>query len=438
MIPMEHDFNLEQAAILRQQALAKKLARSKRKVELLEKLIEDKSREAFKANDQLVRSNQSLETLYQALPSAMLVVNSDGLIVRCNRSAQELLKYSYEQLLNKPALEICKKIDKIVKLQLAVNSNYQEEQEWQMENGSYLPVLVSASVLDDTDVFDCSYVFIASDLRERKQMELELRHSQKLESIGQLAAGVAHEINTPMQYIGDNAYFIRDSIADLLKLLAHMQNMVMTQQILSGEQLKVIQDLEEEIDLEYLIERLPKAADRTLYGVERVTKIVSAMKAFSHPSMEKSPADINAAIETTLTIAKSEYKYVAKVKTEFGQLPQVVCNIGDINQVILNLVINASHAIADRKFEDLGRIGIKTYVQGKYIVIAIKDNGKGIPLSVRSRIFEPFFTTKEVGKGTGQGLAMAYVVIVEKHGGKIYFETIDGEGTTFFIHLPIE
>ncbi len=422
----------------RQSVLEAKLSRATRRVEILEKMIEDKAREAFIANDQLTRINQSLETLYQALPSAMLVINAEGCIVRCNRSAQKLLKLSEIELLSTKASQISEKIDKIVKLQLNVSSNYQEEQEWHSADGHCLPVLVSASVLDDTDVFDCSYVFIASDLRDRKQMELELRHSQKLESIGQLAAGVAHEINTPMQYIGDNAYFMQDSIVDLLEFIGYLQKSIVDSDALDDRKKAEIAELEENIDLEYLTERLPKAAERTLLGVKRVTNIVSAMKAFSHPSVERTLTDINAAIETTLTIAKSEYKYVAELITDFEDIPQITCNAGDINQVILNLVVNASHAIAERHLEGLGRIEISTRTRGREVVIAIKDNGNGIPVNVRDRVFEPFFTTKEVGKGTGQGLALAYVVVVDKHRGKIYFKTELGAGTTFFIHLPIE
>lgn len=419
-----------------QELLEIRLERSNKKIDILEKLIEDKAREAYLANDQLSRSNSNLQKLYQALPSAMLVVNSDGEIVQCNRSATEMLGLSEEALLCSTASDICEKVDKIVKLQMNIKGAYQEEQEWKNSNGSYFPVLVSASVLDDTDVFDCSYVFIASDLRERKQMELELRHSQKLESIGQLAAGVAHEINTPMQYIGDNVYFIQDSIQDLLGYVKKFGSDSEDNFESAEERKRIISEYEEEIDLPYLTDRLPTAAERTLHGVERVSKIVSAMKAFSHPSHEKAQADLNAAIDTTLTVAKSEYKYVAEIKKDYEDLPMITCNVGDINQVILNLVVNASHAIADKKDKGLGLIEIKTYKKGDNVVISIKDSGNGIPDNVKDRIFEPFFTTKEVGKGTGQGLALAYVVIVEKHKGQIYFESTVGEGTVFYIELP--
>lgn len=420
----------------REELLSLRLDRSNQRIEILERLIEDKAREAYLASDQLMRSNHSLEKLYQALPSAMLVVNAEGEIVQCNRSAAKMLGYSEQTLLGSLAINVCEQVDKIVKLQLDAQTHSQREQEWRNSDGSYFPVFVSVSVLDDTDVFDCSYVFIATDLRERKQMELELRHSQKLESIGQLAAGVAHEINTPMQYIGDNVYFIQDAIQDLLDHIGQLKDAVGAGCAVLNENLVSLQDHEEAIDLDYLKERLPTAAERTLHGVERVTNIVSAMKAFSHPSIEKAPTDLNEAIETTLTVAKSEYKYIAELKKDFGELPMVTCNVGDINQVILNLIVNAAHSIAEKQEKTMGTIEIRTYLKDDRVVISIKDSGKGIPVKIKDRIFEPFFTTKEVGKGTGQGLALAYVVVVEKHQGQIYFESEVGEGTQFFIELP--
>ena len=417
--------------------LGKKLSRAKWQIELLEKMIEDKTREAFYANDQLSRTVQSMNKLYRAMPSAMLVVNADGLIVQCNQTALRLLGYTEEVIIGLEANKICSEIEKITKLQLDVGKGFQEEHDWITANNQCIPMLVSASVLDDTDVFNCSYVFIASDLSDRKQMEMELRHSQKLESIGQLAAGVAHEINTPMQYIGDNVYFMQDSINDLLSLIALYRN-DLSEGAIGKEKYEEILQAEEDVDLAYLQERTPKAAERTLFGVDRVNDIVSAMKAFSHPSNEKSQTDINAALETTLTVAKGEYKYVAELEKNLGSIPQVLCNAGDINQVFLNIIVNASHAIADQHTNTQGKISIATRATETDLVVEISDNGAGIPEHARNRIFEPFYTTKEVGRGTGQGLSLAYVVIVEKHQGKLYFKTECGVGTTFFIHLPIE
>jgi signal transduction histidine kinase len=195
------------------------------------------------------------------------------------------------------------------------------------------------------------------------------------------------------------------------------------------------------LDVEYLLQEIPVALDQSLEGIERVSKIVRAMKDFSHPhSAEKSSIDINHAIESTLTVARNEWKYVAIVETDFERdLPAVPCLPGEFNQVILNLVVNAAHTINDvvKGTEAKGTIRVSTRRTGDAAEIRISDSGTGIPLQAQPRIFEPFFTTKEVGKGTGQGLAIARSVIVDKHGGTINFVTEQGKGTTFIIRLPL-
>jgi signal transduction histidine kinase len=195
------------------------------------------------------------------------------------------------------------------------------------------------------------------------------------------------------------------------------------------------------IDVPYLRAQLPRAMNRVTEGLGRVTKIVRAMKSFSHPSRcDMEPVDLNEALLTTLTVAYSEYKYVAVLETDLGELPLVTCHVNEFNQVIINLVVNAAHAIGDvvATSGDMGRIFIKTWRDGHDVILSLKDTGTGIPEYVREYIFEPFFTTKELGKGTGQGLAIAHAVIVEKHGGSLTFESKIGEGTTFFVRLPID
>ena len=185
---------------------------------------------------------------------------------------------------------------------------------------------------------------------------------------------------------------------------------------------------------------MPKALERARNGVERVSNIVKAMKDFSHPDeREMTIADLNSAIESTLVVAANEYKYSATLKKELQELPPVLCHLGDINQVILNLIVNAAHAIVELHGSsvDEGLITIKSWSTEENIMISIADNGSGIPESVQDRIFDPFFTTKEVGKGTGQGLSISHRIIVENHGGQIFFETEDDVGTTFFIILPL-
>jgi PAS domain S-box-containing protein len=282
-----------------------------------------------------------------------------------------------------------------------------------------------------------------TDITERRHLEEQLRQAQKLEAIGQLAAGIAHEINTPTQYVGDNTTFVKQSwpaISDLARLAQTIDHESETGAI-SPEAAASLRHCIKEADLDYLLLEIPKAIDQSLEGVQRVAKIVHAMKEFSHPGSEdKSPLDINRAIETTITVARNEWKYVADVETHFDlDLPLVPCHGGEFNQVILNLLINAAHAIRQVLGDgagDKGKIVVATRHDENYVEISIQDTGGGIPEEIQSRIFEPFFTTKPVGQGTGQGLALAHTTIVRKHGGRIWFETIKGTGTTFFIRLP--
>lgn len=272
------------------------------------------------------------------------------------------------------------------------------------------------------------------EMRERERMAIELRLAQKLESVGRLAAGIAHEINTPIQYIGDSVSFLQSAQTDLDRLIkAYREAMA------GSSASETASRLEKEIDLEFLSREMPKAFERTLEGVERVAAIVRAMKEFAHPdTLEHSSADLNHALETTLTVAHNEYKYSARIQTHFGELPLVPCNVGEINQVFLNLIVNAAHAIAESgKTADTGRISITTAALGKDVEICIEDNGCGIPQEHLDKIFDPFFTTKPVGKGTGQGLAIARSIIAEKHGGQIDVHSVVGEGTRFLLRLPV-
>jgi PAS domain S-box-containing protein len=289
------------------------------------------------------------------------------------------------------------------------------------------------------------FTIIGGDITERKILERQLAQAQKLRSIGQLASGIAHEINTPIQYVGDNTRFLKDAFSDILDALAGMR------QILDGARgggpdsglVAQLASCLVRADLDYLIEEIPLAIQHSLEGVERITKIVRAMKEFAHPGREeKTPVDLNAIIETTITVTRNEWKYVADMATDFDRsLPPVPCHPGEINQVVLNMIINAAHAVEDRIKQgqaEKGAITISTRRRDEWVEIRIRDTGVGIPEPIRASIFDPFFTTKEIGRGTGQGLAICHPVIVEKHGGKVFFETAVGEGTTFTIVLPLE
>jgi PAS domain S-box-containing protein len=308
-------------------------------------------------------------------------------------------------------------------------------------DGAEFPVELSASAYEaDGRRF---FSIIIRDVTQRKQAEQRLRQSQKLQSIGQLAAGIAHEINTPTQYLSDNARFLQDSFEQLANLVRLQQGMITNGRSgpLSPEQAQEHEQACAEADLEFLLEETPRSIEESLEGLGRITSIVRSLKEFSHPdSEEMESADLNRAIASTVTVARNEWKYVAEVETDFDpDLPPVTCHLGDFNQVILNLIVNAAQAIggsapdAERK----GVIRVATRQENGWVEIRVEDNGPGIPEGIRDRIFDPFFTTKGVGVGSGQGLALAHSVIVNKHGGAITVQSEAGKGATFVLRLPV-
>ena len=299
-----------------------------------------------------------------------------------------------------------------------------------IEEATVSPILKTDNELD-------GFVIIKRDITERLALESQLAQAQKLESIGQLAAGIAHEINTPAQYVGDNIRFVRDSFTEMNALLGALQQLAT-----SGEPLaRTLTETLQKADLDFLREEIPKALEQSADGCQRISSIVKAMKEFSHPGADKTPVDLNRAIQSTITVATNEWKYVAEIRTEFDPaLPHVTCLPGEFNQVILNMLVNAAHAITDVVGDGArgkGVITVTTRQVGEFAEIRISDTGCGITPEIREKIFDPFFTTKQVGKGTGQGLAIAHDVIVNKHGGTIGLESEPGKGSTFIIKIPV-
>ncbi len=277
------------------------------------------------------------------------------------------------------------------------------------------------------------------------QMHKDFAQSQKLESIGQLAAGIAHEINTPIQYIGDNTAFVKDAFEDLTETINLFKELLNAQKknTINTQMIEEMEEKLEDADIDYLSQEVPIAVNQTLEGIERVTDIVRSMKEFSHPGVdEKVMTDIHHSIRNTVTVAKNEWKYVAELSLDFDEkMPKVFCNPGEMNQVFLNMIVNASHAIADTISDnnsDKGTITIQTKKTKDWIIIKISDTGTGIPEDLKNKVFDPFFTTKKIGKGTGQGLAISHTVVVERHQGKLAIETEQGKGTTFIIKLPVK
>jgi signal transduction histidine kinase len=379
------------------------------------------------------RALQTMEQLFQKMPFGIVVLAKDRNIGLANEAAGAILACTGEELKGRPwavfvpdtprekrptALEVTA-VDARAKSRIVLLTE--------------IPATIGGQ-----EVFLEAFV----DRTDMRRLEAQLRQAQKLEAVGQLAAGIAHEINTPAQFVQHSITFLSDSFRSLQQLLTEHRKAVAL--IASGpEHQALVAELsqaEETADLAYVEENAPAAFDRALEGILRISSLVSAMKEFAQPDIrEKSLADLNRALQTTLTVAANEYKSVADVETDLAELPSVRCHLGDLNQVFLSLIVNAAQAIADVVGTSgaRGRILVRSARDGDHVRVDIHDTGCGIPDAIRERIFDPFFTTKEVGRGSGQGLAIAHSVVVDKHGGSLTFDSTVGKGSVFTIRLPI-
>ncbi len=394
----------------------------------------------------LHQAHKDSETLLNCVPSLLIVLDANGCIQQWNKAATMILAWPETTVLGK-TLDACG----VNWLTAGVSSRVAAYVQpptgsgldgVKLERNGVVRFLGLRAIQLNTEGATGTLI-VGADITERMALEEQLRQAQKLESIGQLAAGIAHEINTPTQYIGDNVQFLKGAFHDLRLVLENYDRLLVAAKgnVLSGETLQKVSAAPEDTDVSYLLDEIPKAIDQTLEGVSRVSALVGAMKDFSHPgTKEKVELDLNRAIESTLTVASNEWKYVADMETDYdASLPMVSCLPGEFHQAILILIVNAAHAIADvigKGRREKGKIKVQTRNYPDWDEVRIEDTGPGIPENIRARIFDPFFTTKEIGKGTGQGLAIARSVIVDKHGGTIHFETEEGKGTTFIIRLP--
>jgi len=410
------------------------------------------------AQEALRQHQELLSAITRNVTDLMAIVDQEGAYLYASPSYATVLGYSPGDLPGSPPMGLVHPQDQpqvraaLAKV-FALNAQQTMDYRLKHQNGQWLDFECRVNPIPDPCGHPAQALIVARDVSarkaaelERKRMEVQLRHAQKLESIGSLAAGIAHEINTPTQYIGDNTSFLGGALPGMLACLQSQRQFLLdlqSRQALPAEGAEVLGRIEN-LDLDYLVEEIPKAIRQTLDGVARVTSIVSAMKYFSHPGEEaKTPADLNQAIQSTLIVSRNEWKYLAELETDLDPgLPPVPCLLGEVNQAILNLVVNAAHAIEEslggRSSGRLGHIRVETRHVGQEVRISVSDNGMGIPASIRDRIFEPFFTTKAVGKGTGQGLAIVHAVVVEKHGGRVTVESEPGTGTTFNLFLPLE
>jgi len=396
------------------------------------------------------RNEETLRRLSLAVeqsPISILITDPKGNISYVNRKFSECTGYEVEEVVNRNPRFLNSGYSSREMYEGLWNTITQG-QIWRGElrnkkkNGDFFWESVTITPIVNAGGVITNYVAMKEDITERRFMEAQLRQAQKLEAIGQLAAGIAHEINTPTQFVTDNLVFLRDSWRAASQIIERYRQAIHSQEsAIPLELTATLEALEKECELEFITVEVPRAIEQGLDGAKRVATIVRAMKEFSHPdSDEKVEVDLNKAVASTITVARNEWKYVAQMETSFDELlPTVVCYPGEINQVILNLIVNAAHAIKAKTREGTkGRLSISTRARGQFAEVTVSDDGIGIPEAIHTRIFEPFFTTKDVGKGTGQGLAMAYSVIVKKHQGKIWFESEQGKGTTFFIHIPFE
>jgi signal transduction histidine kinase len=399
----------------------------------------------FSDIDERIRSEERQRALVSALPDTLFRVRADGVISSVRRGIERD---------GSPFASLREGVTLVegigdARLRARLEATLAEPRD---VSGDAQTLGVTCVIADGTQLHheirvvrssDDELVCIVRDVTEQRGLEERLLQTQKLGAIGQLAAGVAHEINTPMQFIGDNLHFARTAISDLLTLVDLLRATVeaATSAPASPAKLAELAQAELDLDFEYTREALPSTIERSLTGVERVTKIVRAMKSFAHPDGDlMTLTNLRALIESTVMVATNEWKYVADVELDLEEaLPPVPCIGGELNQVVLNLIVNASHAIADvvGSSGEKGKICISAASDDTHAVIRVRDSGTGIPEHARARVFEPFFTTKEVGRGTGQGLAMAYNCVVKRHRGSIEFETELGVGTTFVIRLPL-
>ena len=302
--------------------------------------------------------------------------------------------------------------------------------------------VVTVTPMSDDDGTFAGWLLLADDTTERDLALVHLASSQKAASLGDLASGIVHEINTPIQFVGDNLRFLDETFASLGVLMAKYRALISTLDPRAPE-CEAVATAECDADIDFLIEEAPTALRDALEGIRRVAEIVAAIKEFAHPaSKERVPTDLNRALQTTITVARNEWKYVADLVTEFcPTLPAVPCLPGELNQAVLNLIVNAAHAIAERTEKsgsnERGTIHVRSRHEADWAVIEVSDTGNGIPAAIRDRIFERFFTTKAAGKGTGQGLAILHSTVVDAHHGTVTLESEEGRGTTFTLRIPL-
>lgn len=429
---------------MRTQRLRKKIAEQKR----IQDILKQSHDEMEMAKDLAELRHAENEKLLGAISSIFIAVDSNGKIFQWNKPAEKFFGIPSGKVIKKPFTEVLKDCIGENTLKEITEMGLNQDQSSKMiefsvdlkSGGKGIRVLAaSISPIRDSAGRTLGFLFLAEDITYRKEEEMLRNLSKKLESLGLMASSIAHEIKTPLQYIGHNAQFVSDSFNEVIQFYDMIGDTAAEPEKNHNKEIpKKIKEYIENHDMEFIMKEIPKASEQIISGVTRVSDIIQSMNEFSHPGKGiKDKADINQLLKSTLVMIQSKIKKNADIQLELSEnLPRIPCYAGELNQVFMNLLINALDAIIEsRKW---GLIKISTLVKGKEVVVAISDTGCGISLRDQDHIFNPFFTTKEVGKGTGQGLSLAHNVIIEKHKGKLDFTSQEGQGTTFYIYLPIK
>lgn len=393
-------------------------------------------KQARKAEDEWRRT-------VDALPEMIAIIDKDRNIIRINKALLSFLGKTEQEVIGSACL-MCSDEHACLHRETLKDSKPRTTELYLGNEKRHLELTILPYASSDGEALGSVHILRDITEHKRREKQKELRqsqalHSQKLESVGQLASGIAHEINTPTQFVSSNIAFFEEAFGDIATFIADLQK-ASSHGAVSSEK---IQSGLEESDWQYLQEEIPSALQQSREGLNRVTSIVRAMKEFSHPgSKDSQEVDINNLIEVTVTVARNEWKYVADMELDLHPaIPKIPCLADEMGQVILNLLVNAAQAIEEKlgvtPEREKGLIRIETFSDLPWLVIRISDTGKGIPPHLKDKIFDPFFTTKSVGKGTGQGLAIAYSVVTDKHGGNIRVTSTPEKGTTFTIELPL-
>lgn len=389
------------------------------------------------AVEEVRRQKEFVENIFNVAPQGMIAINSSKQVVEYNTAFNKIITTWSEKVENSP-----EKTHDIIIENLLIQLDQKSEGEFTISIEGY-PISLEYSSAEISEFENIELVISLRDITELATMRQRLTQTEKLESVGQLAAGIAHEINTPTQYVSSNISFLSEAFEDTLTCFEEIAATLgdTEKNDVAAFQKKISTSLEE-ADWEFLREEIPPSLHQSKEGLDRIQSIVSAMKHFSHPSGEnKDECDINSAIETTVTVARNEWKYCADVIFNLdSSLPKVPGYLDQLNQVILILVVNAAHAIEELRHEEdaeKGKITIRTRAAEDHIILSVTDTGAGIPEKALGKIFDPFFTTKTVGQGSGQGLTIANDIIVNKHSGRIDVESEVGKGSTFLVYLPL-